>query len=65
MTRPHRVRMSALWSICAGQHSFRRHLDATLFGYVLVATTSDVGILALRETGRDWEGVAMLRQTRR
>lgn len=61
MTRPRRVRMSAIWSICAGQHSIQRHLDATVFGYVLVVTTSDVGVLALREPGRDWEGVAMLR----
>lgn len=61
MTRPHRVRMSAIWSICAGQHSIRRHLNAAIFGYVVVVTTSDMGIFAPREPGRDWEGVAMLR----
>lgn len=64
MTRPHRVLMSAIWSICAGQHSIRRHLNAAISGYVVVVTTSDMGIFALRESGRDWKGVAMLRGTK-
>lgn len=66
MTRPHRVRISVILDTCAGQHSIRRQLDATAHSLGMsLSLQGGMGILAFRESGRDWEGVAMMRGTKK